>query len=522
MDQWLDYSDFLDRTQELIDLGLYEEAKSLLEEHEHSFPDEWEIFFLHSRICAEQNQPEEAIGYLKKALLYDPENVDCLIGIFYAYAMMNQPEQGGSYLLEAEKLHPEQELVLSALVWYYTETNRLWTAIAYFERIKSKGSSNPETFRNGGIAYDRAGEPDKAIECFKTALELHHNYDEVRELLSDLYIATDKPQKAAELYREALTESPQNIRYLSRLTYCLTQNNEIEKAIETAEELIRLYPNSPLGHIDLAYARLNNNELDKALTAAGNALDIAPLDAESFRVKAIILSDQGKNEEAEKCFETAASLDKDNIEILRDYYNHLRRRGDDAKMEEIVFKVISRNDPSCVEDYWFLTDYYKGRKEYLKALHYLRKAYKMRPGEHDLLSVVADICVTTGHPRFAIKFISHYVARAGWNDFMSQIAEYPELQGKNIQESLRFFRFYGGKSSDFRRYLFAKKIRKFSLFSLNILMPVAGFTLFLWIGSQTKEGFTVFIVAFAAAMLATNILVRRWVGNYSAVYKGKF
>ena len=44
MDQWLDYSDFLDKTQELIDLGLYEEAKSLLEQHEHSFPDEWEIF----------------------------------------------------------------------------------------------------------------------------------------------------------------------------------------------------------------------------------------------------------------------------------------------------------------------------------------------------------------------------------------------------------------------------------------------------------------------------------------------
>ncbi len=516
MDQWLDYSDFLDKAQELIDLGLYEEAKSLLEQHEHSFPDEWEILFLHSRICAEQNQPEEAIGYLKRALLYDPENVDCLTGIFYAYAMMNQPEKGRSYLMEAERLHPEHELVLSALVWYYTETYRLSTAIAYFERIKNKGSSNPETFRNGGIAYDRAGEPDKAIECFKTALELHHNYDEVRELLSDLYIATDMPQKATELYREALEESPQNIRYLSRLTYCLTQNNEINKAIETAKESIRFYPNSPIGHIDLAYTHLNNNDLDLALAAAGKALDIAPLDAESFRVKAIILSDQGKNEEAERCFETAASLDKDNIEILRDYYNHLRRCGDDTKMEEIIFKAISRNDPSCVEDYWFLTDYYKEKKEYLKALHYLHKAYKIRPGEHDLLSVLADICIATGHPRFALRFISHYVARAGWNDFMSQMAEYPELQEKSIQEGLRFFRFYGGRSTDFRRYLFLKKFRKFSLISLNIFMPVAGLTLFLGIGIQTKEEFTIFSLALALAMLVANILIRRWGGKLFA------
>ncbi len=512
MDQWLDYSDFLDKTQELIDLGLYEEAKSLLEQHEHSFPDEWEIYFLHSRICAEQNQPEEAIGYLKKALVYDPENVDCLTGIFYAYAMMNQPEKGGSYLLEAEKLHPDHELVLSALVWFYTETNQLATAISYFERIKSKGTSNPETYRNGGIAYDRAGDPEKAIECFKAALEIHHNYDEVRELLSDLYIATDKPLKATELYREALAESPQNIRYLSRLTYCLTQNNEIEKAIETAQASIRLYPNSPIGHIDLAYAYLNNNELDKALSAADKALDIAPLDAESFRVKAIILSDLGKDE-ADKCFESAANLDKDNIEILRDYYNHLRRRGEDAKMEEIISKVIARNDPSCVEDYWFLTDYYKEKKDYLKALHYLRKAYKIRPGEHDLLSVVADICIATGHPRFALRFIGHYVARAGWNDFMSQMAEYPELQDKDIQEGLRFVRFYGGRSADFRRYLFLKKFRKFSLISLNVLLPFAALTLFLIVGRQTKEVSTIFIVGLATAMVTANILVKRWGGR---------
>jgi tetratricopeptide (TPR) repeat protein len=518
MDQWLDYSDFLDKTQELIDLGLYEEAKALLEQHEHSFPDEWEIFFLHSRICAEQNQPEQAIVYLKKALLYDPENVDCLTGIFYAYAMMNEPERGGSYLLDAEKLHPDHELVLSALVWYYTETNRLTTAISYFERIKSKGTTNPETFRNGGIAYDRAGDPDKAIECFKAALDLHHSYDEVRELLSDLYIATEKPVKAAELYREALAESPQNIRYLSRLTYCLTQNNEIEKAIETAESSIKLYPNSPIGHIDLAYAHLNNNDLDKALAAAEKALDVAPLDAESFRVKAIILSDQEKNDEAEKCFETAASLDKDNIEILRDYYNHLRRRGNDALMEEVISRVIARNDPSCVEDYWFLTDYYKEKKEYLKALHYLRKAYKIRPGEHDLLSVIADICLATGHPRYALKFIGHYVARAGWNDFMSQMAEYPELQDKNIQEGLRFFRFYGGRSSEFRRYLFLKKFRKFSLISLNILMPFAALLLLLIIGKQTKEAFTVFLVALAAAMTTVNIAVQRWGGKLFGSY----
>ena len=344
---------------------------------------------------------------------------------------------------------------------------------------------NPETFRNAGIAYDRAGDYDNAAECFRTALDLHPAFDEVRELLSDLYIATDRADKAVELYRQALTESPQNIRYLSRLAYCLSQNGEHLKAVEIAEKSITLYPNSPIGHIDLAYARLNTGELDKALASAEKALDIAPLDAESFRLKAIVMSDLGRNLEAEQAFTTAISLDGDNIEILRDYYNHLRQVGDDAKMENIVFKVIERGDPSCVEDYWFLADYYREKEEYLQAVHYLRMAYKIRPGEQDLLSLAADILLATGHPGMAVRFLTRYSARAGWNEFMARVARHPALRTAMLQEGMRFLRFYRGKPAEFRVYLFAYAFRRSVLLSLNAVIIVSSFPLLVLVENRT-------------------------------------
>jgi tetratricopeptide (TPR) repeat protein len=509
MDEWLDFSDFVEKAQELIDMGLFDDAQALLDQYSQTFTDEWELYFLYSRLYAEQNKPREALPYLHKGLQFEPNNIDCLLGLFYAHAMMNQIEQAGTFLLQAEKFHPDNELVLSALIWYYTEINQLPTAISYFERIRAKGSSNPETYRNAGIAYDRAGSYESATECFRTALDLHPLFDEVRELLSDLYIATGKADKAVELYEQALAESPQNIRYLSRLVFCLSQNNEPEKAAKMAEESIKLYPNSPIGYVDLAYVYLNSGDLDKALPAAERALDIAPLDAEAFRVKAIVFSEKEKNGEAENAFEAALSLDRDNPEILRDYYHHFRQTGNYKKMEELVFKVIEMEAPSCAEDYWFLADFYKEKKDNLKSLHYLIKAYKIRPGEYDLLPMIVDILLESKHVRLSLRFLQQYVERMGWNDTMSQIAGHPQLQSPSIQESLRFLRFTGEKPSDFNRYLFMKYIKEFSAAAAGAVLVAATFPVYLLFGKMGLASMASLIIAITVTIAIINVVRRR-------------
>lgn len=509
MDQWLDLSDFLEHAQELIDIGLFDEAKLLLDKYEESFPDEWELYFLYSRYYAEQDRPEEAIPYLHKGLRCDPTNVDCLVGLFYAYAMMNRIAKAAQYLQRAGKHHKGSELVLAAQVWYYTETNQLQRAIFCFERLRALGNDNPETFRNGGIAYDRAGEYGKAVECFQKALDLYPGYDDARELLSDLYIATGQPEKAAGLYRKALTESPNNIRYLSRLTYCQSQTNDRKSAEESARMTIQRYPNSPIGHIDLAYVYLSSGDCERAMAAAEKANDIAPLDAESCRAKAIILSDMGKNADAESAFEKAVSLDTANSEILRDYYNHFRRTGDEKRMEEIVARVITQENSSCVEDFWFLADYYREKKNYLKSLHYLRKAYKIRPGEFDLLALVADILIVNGHAKLSLGFLRRYVEHEGWNDIIQKIAEYPELGNRPMQESLSFLRFYGSPLTDYRRHVFLKYLRQALLFSLCVIMVSAALPLMVLFGKAGLAGLASCAVVIIAGSFLVNSIRKR-------------
>ncbi len=472
MDEWLEFSELVERVQEMLELGLYDEARSLLENYLPQYQDEWEIYFLYSRVYLEQNDPEKAIPFLHKSLKIDKKNPDVLLGLFYAYSQVDQLKRASKYLLRAEKYHPDLEPVLCALIWFYTEQNRFDEALLCFDKAVRIGTDNPETFRNGGVAYERTGHYENAEHCFLTALQLNPQFDEVRDLLADHYVFLGETSKSIKLYQDYLQKSPKNIRTLSRLVFCLTQNEQITEALTLAQQTIKLYPNSPVGYVDCAYVYLNDNKFDQALTCANQALDVSPIDAEALRVKAIIYTEKNENQNAQTAFEAALSIEPQNTEIMRDYYHHLRTINNFDKMEKLVFSVIKIEHPYCIEDYWFLADYYRETGDNVKAFHYLHKAYTSMPGEKELIPPMVDIMLDTGHVSYSIPFLMQYVERSGWNEVMNQFARHKRLKEKWAKEGIRFLRFYGQRSSEFRKYIFFQYFEKFLKLSLIVVVPL--------------------------------------------------
>jgi tetratricopeptide (TPR) repeat protein len=469
MDVWPDLPEFSEKIHELIDLGLFDEALKTLDEYGNVFPGEPEILLLFARVYSERNQPDKALEYLHQCRQIDNDNIDCLLGLFYAYSQQNELKKGALYLQRAEKLYPDNDMVMSSLIWYYNELNQFENAIECFERAKRLSTGNPETFRNGGLAYQRLGRLQEAEECYRAALSANPRFDEARDLLADLHIVKNEPEKSVELYRSYLAQSPDNIKCLSRLVFCLCQNGDFQEAVTQGHHTISRYPNSPVGYVDLAYVYLNMNELDKATETIDRALDIAPLDAEALRVRGIIHSEKDQPELAEKTFSDALSLDPDNAEIMRDYYHHLRNTGDCTRMEAMVFSVIKQEYPYCMEDYWFMADYHRETGENIKAFHYLRKAWELMSGETELLPPMIDILLDEGHLSYTTPFLSHYVQRSGWNDVMNEFARHTRMKDVWSQEGLRFLRFYAQRPAEFRTYIFMHYLSHFAKVALIIL-----------------------------------------------------
>jgi tetratricopeptide (TPR) repeat protein len=509
MDEWLEIQDLVFRIEDLLDLGLCDEAFDLLDRYAPFYQDEWEIHFLYSRVYLERDEPHKSISCLYKGLKLDKKNVDILLGLFYSYTQLNQFKKAGKYLLRAEKYNPDTEAVFSAMIWFYTESNQFDKAILYFEKALKTGTDNPETFRNAAIAYERLGDFGNAENCFKTALHLNPQFNEVRDLLADHYIFVGDTQKSVLLYQEYLKESPKNIRTLSRLVFCLSQNNQIEDALALAQETIRLYPNSPVGYVDLAYVYLNNGRLDLALSSADRALDVSPIDAEALRVKAIAFSEKELPQEAENAFEAALKFEPHNTEIMRDYYHHLRAVGNFAKMERYVQTVIRLERPYCIEDYWFLADYFREKDDNLKAFHFLHKAYHSMPGERELIPPMVDIMLDAGHVLFSVPFLMRYIEKNGWNDVMNQFALHKRLRNKWTQEGVRFLRFYGQKSPDFRRYIFLVYFEKFMIAGLLLLLPFVLVFFFFLLGLPGILFITIFSLSLAIGWKTTKFLLNR-------------
>jgi len=472
MDDWLDLGDLIDKCDELSELGMYDDALELLGRFAHLYTDEPEICILYGRIYSEQNRPDKAIPWLKKGLSIDKENVDCLLGLFYVHAMQRKIKTGGRYLMRAVKKQPDNEMVLTALIWYQSEMNRSAEAIATFEQVQRNGTTNPEAFKNGALAYQRVGNYDKAEHCFKIALELNPDFDEVRDLLADLYLLIGHQKKAIEVYQAALRTSPRNIRFLSRLIFCHTQANSFEQAASLAKESIRLYPNSPIGYIDLAYVYLNNNRHEMAIEYAEKAHDVSPFDPEAFRIKGIAFSEMGDADKSREAFETAIRFEPENSEIIRDYYHHLRNTGEVVKMEALVHHVIDVEHPYCLEDYWFLADFYRESNQPLKSFHYLNLAYKTMPNEKELLPPMIDILLERGHTGFSIPFLLRYVGQSGWNEIMTDFARHRRLGGKWSQEGIRFLRFQGERPGIYRHFLFYRYLEKYLLLAVTLSMII--------------------------------------------------
>jgi len=462
-EEWSDLPELLENVQELLELGLIEEARDMLDKYRTVFQDYWEYHYLYSRVYAEQNMPREAVSCLITGLRLERDSVDCLLGLFYAFAMMNMVRRGGRFLLEAHRLYPDNEPVYSALIWYYTEINEPETAVACFERAKALNSNNPDTYRNGGLAFDRLGRVEEAAACYKAALQISPSFEEARDLYADHLIFTGKTDKAVELFEEALRDSPKNVRYISKLIYCLSQRGDFDRAEALAKHSIKLYPNSPTGYIDLAYINLNTGRIDDAAENADKAISVAPIDAEGYRVLAIASSERGDHEGAETLFEKAIALDPGNADAMRDYYQHLRIAGKHKRMIDTVNKVISIEYPHCTEDYWFLADFYRERRQNANAFRCLRLAYTTMPTEKELLPPMIEILIEQGHTKYSLPIFADYVHRCGWTETMNRFTQNKHFRDSFTQEGIRFLRFTGQRPAAFREYIFKHYLFRYGL-----------------------------------------------------------
>lgn len=184
---------------------------------------------------------------------------------------------------------------------------------SFFHCIKGIGLSH-YIHNNMGIAYDRIGRYEEALEELKQALRLNPGYIEVHNNLAVTYDKMGKHDEALMGLQEALRLNPNYTEAHNNLGTLFAKSGRYEDAVEELTQALRLNPRYAIAHNNLGHIYALQNKNHEAVMEFREALGIDPDYASAHSNLGSMYAELGKYEEALKEFQEALRLDPESPE----------------------------------------------------------------------------------------------------------------------------------------------------------------------------------------------------------------
>ena len=182
----------------------------------------------------------------------------------------------------------------------------------YKKALEDKNLNKPSYVRNNmGIAYDDLGEYEKAIDCYKKALE-DENYDTPGRAWYNMGIAyreLGEYEKAIECYEKAIRYDPEDAGIYNNLGEVLYKLKRPIDAEEQLRKAIQIKTNLAEPHYNLGNILTDEECYEDAEKEYKKALEIEPTNADYLNGLGCVFGKLDQHEKAREYFEKAVYFD---------------------------------------------------------------------------------------------------------------------------------------------------------------------------------------------------------------------
>lgn len=161
----------------------------------------------------------------------------------------------------------------------------------------------PETHYAAGVLLEQQGQPGQAIEQFRRAIALNHDYAEAYHRLGVLQGTTGQHVDAEQNLRKAVALKPQQAFFRNDLGFELMQQQDWAQAEEQFRAALDVYPRMPRANVNLGLALSQQGRFDEALACFRTALP----EADAQYNLGLVYKQQQRYSEASECFRLALS-----------------------------------------------------------------------------------------------------------------------------------------------------------------------------------------------------------------------
>jgi tetratricopeptide (TPR) repeat protein len=228
-------------------------------------------------IYARQKLWQKSIACYKKAIEIKPDLVVAYRNLAQVFVQSGFPQVGAEYWYEALTLDinwatAEEHFTLGNTLLQFGQLEK---AISCYRRAIQLQPSYADAYHNLGEVLSVRGEWEDAIAVYQQAIELNPYYEGSHYSLGKVWASLDRREDAIACYRTAIELNPHFAQAYQSLGEVLDSRGQLDEAIGCYEKTIELKPDIWELHQKLGDALQEKGEIDGAIHAYNRAIELA-------------------------------------------------------------------------------------------------------------------------------------------------------------------------------------------------------------------------------------------------------
>jgi tetratricopeptide (TPR) repeat protein len=396
-----------------FNLKQYVKAEQELEALLARAPDRPEVSELLGLVWLAQDKNEQALPFLKKAVLLNPRSAPVRNNLAACLLNLKKSPLAETEFKKSIELEPENFNANHNLGELYIRTGKVAQALPYLETAHRVNPSSYENAYDLATAYLETQHVQEAEKLLRLMIQ-RHDTAELHDLLAKVEEKQGKFLEAAREYDRAAHMDPSEENIFDWGAELLLHQT-LEPAIQVFTFGAQRYPQSPRMQTGLGVALDVHGDYGKAVAAFTRAVDLTPSDPRPylFLAKSFSIS----NEYAEGVSQRLKhfmEIEPRNPQARYFYALSLRKgmrtgnaRADLRQIESILQSAIAL-DPSYADAHVELADLYSDQGRYAEAVPEYQQAITFRPSLADAHYRLGQAYIRVGRKDEAQKELEIY------------------------------------------------------------------------------------------------------------------
>ena len=236
--------------------------------------------------------------------------------------------------------------------------------------------NNEELYIQKANIYSKKDQHQKAIEIFKSAVEISDDCADLYSLIGMEYLFLDKFQEAKLNFIKCLELNIEDYSALYNIIYCFDFLDDTSGAIIYLTNYLEKNPYCEVAWHQLGKQYNKTNEMLKAVTAFDFAIISDETFVGAYLEKAKVLENLNRFEEAIENYKITLAIENSNpFALIKIGYCFERLDKLELALKHYLKSV--EEDPALDEGWMRITRLFYSKKKYSKALYYINKAIKI-------------------------------------------------------------------------------------------------------------------------------------------------